>query len=532
MNTPHGSEDAARSQIGFLKDTLQRTSRRYADVQNALLDATLAFEQAKRTLDAFTAEAESLDATMVALRSDISSRQQAVERASLDARAARVRRILAHFPRELLYSIFVHGMQAIEEEVWPENTHRALTFYRDQVRFPFNLASVNRQWRNLALHSPALWTFLGVGPLEGGSDAANLAYVDMMLLRSQRRPIDVYLGWAGCSWSGSVHYADIMDAVGRHANRWRRASITVPGGTPESSLHFLRLPMPALQGLALSQVDENWLSTSTPSAYLPFCPSLRWLDNSLLFTVPRSPLGKLTHFHICVPDSSTSHDVWSLFGMLPSVQEVGLDFMESGVADASTISPVPLTLSALRKFTIVGLWYRFFNWLAQLEMPVLQELRIQSVAIKTYSALFEKLGETVSTLSLDVVGALFPADYMPDIRKLAKLRKIVLHDCTAFGDDFSTVFASREAAGLPLLESIVIQEPALDEEGAAHVSTLMQSLHGARAASGAPAPLTLELVVAEAGNVPAWLLQQYQFAASQLEQRGHAEEDVGTTRRP
>lgn len=187
------SEDTARTQIEYLEDSLLRAEQRYSDAQNALGDAQVAFDEARRTLDALAAEVNTLDASRLSLRRDISSRRRALETARHDARAVRLRRLLGNFPCELLRCIFLEAIQCIEREVWPENEDWGGTCTDDHRRIPFFLASINRGWRDVAIHTPALWTFVAVKSLDDRDGSADLAYVKLLLKRSKRNRLDIVL---------------------------------------------------------------------------------------------------------------------------------------------------------------------------------------------------------------------------------------------------------------------------------------------------------------------------------------------------
>ncbi|EJD44939.1 hypothetical protein AURDEDRAFT_184946 [Auricularia subglabra TFB-10046 SS5] len=507
------AEDNAPVHLEYLEDSLRRADLHYSDVQRAVVDAQFAFDKAKQTLDALAAEAEALDASRFALRHDIRSARSAIAEAHRDAQTARVRRLLGNFPHELLRCIFLEATRCIDAEVWPDNELWGTQYDWEHPKIPFMLAAVTRQWRDVALQTPDLWTFLAVNSLEGGDDSAQLAYVKLVLGRSKRRPLDIFLLWQDSEWQRSPRYADILAAVGRHTHRWRRLSIATPADTPESALDIFRLPTPLLEGLGLFRHEDGpVLSLTASSTYLPFSPALRRLENTLFFSVPQTPLSRLTHLRASI-DASPSSAAWALLGMIQSIERLIIVFDDVQGEAAPGSAPGLLSMQNLRDFSLTGWCERFLPWTACLEMPNLDKLRFDSDIIDLFLPLFEKVAGTLRTLSINVIWSEEPfltADHVLHIQKLQKLQHLILQKCTVVGPGFSTIFASREAAGLPLLETITLDEPTLDETEAAHVSCLMQKLH-ARVVSGADDALAFKLIIEDEGNVPDWLIRQYKF---------------------
>lgn len=504
-------EDTALGQIEYLEDSLRRADVRYADVQRALRDAQTAFDAAKRTLDTVTAQADELVSSRLALRGDINSRRSALELARREAQALGVRRILGNFPHELLRCIFLAAVQS-REDVWPNSDDWGRRCKSEHIRIPFTLAAVSRQWRDVALQVPDLWTFMAVADCED-DDSPYLPYVKRLLARSKRHRLDVLLLWSDCRWETSEQYGEILAALGRHAHRLRRLSVTIPIGTPESALHLFRLPMPVLEGLKWLRAGPELLSSTAPSTYFPFCPQLRRVVNNVLFSIPLTPLPQICDLAAFI-DSSPLSAVWTFLGMLPSVQRLRLVFEDNPIEIPTGTPPGPLHFPKLEELCLLGLCDLFSPWTLSLEMPILQELRLEDDTIAIFPELFEKIADSLRTLAICVDSPQFSfADRIHDIRRLRNLRTIVVRDCTAVGRDFSTVFASREAAGLPLLETIWVRNVKLDESQAAHVSCLMRKLH-AHAASGADDALAFKFTVEKPDEVPDWLLRQYEFITS------------------
>ncbi|EJD42997.1 hypothetical protein AURDEDRAFT_114860 [Auricularia subglabra TFB-10046 SS5] len=172
-------------------------------------------------------------------------------------------------------------------------------------------------------------------------------------------------------------------------------------------------------------------------------------------------------------------------------------------------------MSHLLGLRLTGWCERLVPCVELLEMPVLQELLIEAETIEALSPLFDKVADTLSTLTLNAI----PEDIRyptAHIGKLRKLRHLVLLNCASLGRDFSTALASREAAGLPRLECITMRDPKLNEGHAAQVSSLMQRLH-AHAVSGAAGAVSFELSVENTDGVPEWFLRQYEFTTGDID---------------
>ncbi|EJD51067.1 hypothetical protein AURDEDRAFT_160209 [Auricularia subglabra TFB-10046 SS5] len=527
-------DDNCRSgELEFLQNILRDTSRRHVTVQEALSSARETLEQAQQAVDDLAAEDDSLRTRCAELSSQISTRRTALERATRQAKTARVRRLLARMPEELLQAIFLEHCDY--SEVWKEgdeNWGRSFWAPWDSAP-PFMLAAVNQRWRDIALRTSAIWTFVAVPNLNDTTGAMFLEYVRVVLERSRKRDLDVMLSWTDCSWEKTRFHRLVIAALCEHTHRWRRVSIAFPSKTPESVLRFLRMPLPRLEDLFLGNAKDvhghiaiGWSSTS--AAYLPCCPRLRRLRNAYLFIVPHQPYTELVYLSIHVDDHTPSHVLWNFLRMTPALQDLQLNFASECYNISGQNTPdSSLMLPKLWALGIYGQFDTFLPWVMALQMPCLYEFRTVNVeSLDALAALLDKFAESLTSLVIVEMhvddDAFSPeGNAMQYIRRLQRLRRVVFRDCTAIGPDIPAIFASREATGLPLLETVAVENPEMDDEEAAHLSSLMQALKaslelGEKDAVG----FTLK---AQEGDVPGWLINQYEYITGG---RGYAESAV------
>ncbi|EJD44937.1 hypothetical protein AURDEDRAFT_114251, partial [Auricularia subglabra TFB-10046 SS5] len=147
-------------------------------------------------------------------------------------------------------------------------------------------------------------------------------------------------------------------------------------------------------------------------------------------------------------------------------------------------------------------------------MPLLEQVEVIYLELlPLLTSQSDEIADRVTTL----VVCNLDSDYanlrtnLQHVRTLPKLRQVVFRDSAFVGADVAAAFATREAAGLPFLETVEFENPRLDEEQAAHLSALMQTLHATAHQAGA-VNFSLQ---AKAEDVPDWLLRQYAVLAGE-----------------
>lgn len=505
---PPSLEDLAHTRMEFLEDSLRRMDQRHASVTHALEDAREELERVKRNVDALSLEDEAMRASCAALRADIAALRVESEREKRELAAARARKVLAKFPLEIMQAIFLEA-SSLEHDLWPAGDRpvRKITYDPTDASTPFSIASVSRRWRTLALATPDIWTCITVGSF--GSDGSTcLERVEAMLSRSKERRICIMVCWASEDWDASAYYEKILDSLAEHAHRWRRVSLFFAHDTPESALDFLHRPMGYLEDLVISSDSSAVLDWSSPSKCLPLYPSLRRLDNNVLFSIPRQPLTKLIYLYL-IHDGGSPIDIWAVLRLAPSLVDLRIEVL-TVVRDWSTGPPPTVTLPVLRSLGLYGQWKPPATWLDSLQLPQLESLMFPINRLSTFSRMFDAVAQTVTSLEIEgaCAKAHFLATHVDELRKLPQLRHLIFSDCTFVGRDIPTALASREAAGLPQLKQISFPRPILDDKQAHHLANLMQSICAGTPHAQDGMAFSME---AKAGNVPDWLLQQYRF---------------------
>lgn len=514
-------ESPAVAELKYLRVNLRELRARLASTAKASLEAQDALERAQQVAADLANEERYLRTRCEELDRNIHGRHAALKRAMRERKMGRVQRLLGRFPVEMLQAIFVEATN-YTGDIWCTRAKYDIWTFPDypydQAVVPFALAAVNRQWRAVALRTPTLWTLIAVPNLDMEENTADFVkYVDLMLERSRNLALDLILCWHNCHWDQSVHYGDILDAIGSRAHRWRSLSLPLPVDTPEQALGVLRRPMPQLEDVYLTRAAEGGTSLLFPwaedaPAYIPFSPRIRCLHKTAFFHVPRLPLTGLRHLSFSVDDSVPINAIFQHVLLAPSLRELHVSCLSTPANDGTNPPLGPAVFPHLAVLGIAGNCLPLISGLTALDMPRLQEFRmINFEYFEEYSPLLDRIGETVTKLVCCDMGptdSILASD-MRFIRKLKQLRHLVFENCTHINSELPALLASRSAAGLPHLECISFEHPKMDEEQAGRVSALMLSLH-ALAATEKEGAVQFSLA-ADPDAVPVWLLQQYQF---------------------
>ena len=122
--------------------------------------------------------------------------------------------------------------------------------FEDRVKTEITISHVSRHWRDVAIHSPLLWTYIDVSPYQELDAIA--AYVQ----RSEMCALTVHYGHPeeeGIDANEGVLNA-YFDLVIPHVHRWKRVSLAAPSAVIEFiGLRFDLLAAPLLR--QLSRVD-------------------------------------------------------------------------------------------------------------------------------------------------------------------------------------------------------------------------------------------------------------------------------------
>ncbi|KAI6012733.1 hypothetical protein F5J12DRAFT_820113 [Pisolithus orientalis] len=116
------------------------------------------------------------------------------------------------------------------------------------VRWKGQLVEVSRQWRNVILHSPCLWTTIRVSP------SWNTARIEAHIMRSSKSPLDIEIS----PWRNSYVLKDRpllrrLELVVPCAERWR--SLTISSVVSSSTFRVLQ----RLDHLSLPSLTSVWI---------------------------------------------------------------------------------------------------------------------------------------------------------------------------------------------------------------------------------------------------------------------------------
>ncbi|KAH7099467.1 hypothetical protein BKA62DRAFT_641064, partial [Auriculariales sp. MPI-PUGE-AT-0066] len=93
------------------------------------------------------------------------------------------------------------------------------------ARVPYELASVSRQWRQICLTTPELWSHIYLPLYLNQSDLDSLS---CRLMRSGNHPLDIDVRNAEGRLLDDALFFRWLQLVQQHAHRWRRVRLQLP----------------------------------------------------------------------------------------------------------------------------------------------------------------------------------------------------------------------------------------------------------------------------------------------------------------
>ncbi|TFK73225.1 hypothetical protein BDN72DRAFT_894069 [Pluteus cervinus] len=134
-------------------------------------------------------------------------------------------------PDEVLALIFEWGA-ILSHQAWPLKAPSDKDWVPIRRCFPECVSQVNHYWRDLALSTPPLWSYMSIR-LRYGKETAIAAkktkWIDTYFSRSINQPLDLIID-TRLSWLYQwPHWT--MSKFTPHANRWRSLSIILPNNT-------------------------------------------------------------------------------------------------------------------------------------------------------------------------------------------------------------------------------------------------------------------------------------------------------------
>jgi F-box-like len=271
--------------------------------------------------------------------------------------------ITYNLPNELLSAIF---------EIGRSETSCPLSVLRfDQKPFEILISSVSRRWRNVALHTPQLWTDIKINVSKSAGDL-----LDLYLHRSVISLLDITLkstsadhcDRAGITDSENVKY--YVERLVPHVTRWQAFSIqNIFIGLLSQALSSLSdLSAPALRKLRVSVICREF-EPSTMGIFSGGAPLLSVLDlHGALILPPRGSVRSLEFGHrFCTfPHKGFMQLV------RPMQSLINLSIHSNVVSDSFSHSPIVFQ-------SVLSLDF----WLAGNHVGVLRSLRLPSLESMT-----------------------------------------------------------------------------------------------------------------------------------------------------
>ncbi|KAG7089957.1 hypothetical protein E1B28_011582 [Marasmius oreades] len=261
-------------------------------------------------------------------------------------------------PNELLALIFEQGSSLASRTrlqpkyplmpVRPVNT----------ISFMLTVLHVCHRWREVAMHTPSLWTSLLVShPMDVEAPDPNsnklVDWVENALKRSQNLPLDITIDCTHISPTSAIKQ------LIPESHRWRSLSIVVPG--PQSLpliLSTLReVDAPTLEGLEITanKVDRLPVTEQCPPFFIS-CPKLAHVRlNRVRLLWDANPLHHLTSLELRFVIWPDFLDLRQVFLRSPTLEHLVLHFDNYAFARLDREGRAPIPIPCLRSLEL-----RFF----------------------------------------------------------------------------------------------------------------------------------------------------------------------------
>ncbi|EJD39271.1 hypothetical protein AURDEDRAFT_171659 [Auricularia subglabra TFB-10046 SS5] len=298
-------------------------------------------------------------------------------------------RVLHSFPTELLVTIFEELCTARSNVYAGFRCIAPYDILRAEA--PFVLASVCRRWRQLALNTPWLWTYVGLGPYSSDAQWRCVRqYFDLCFTRSRDEPLEICLDLADAPDSRWFAMSGMLGILGAMSARWRIMLCGLPGAmimdhSFPAELERLFLGETPLLEEIVACIDDHavvnpWNSHTKFPRYLPRCPRLRAMRTDgchIICTAPHAVLGALVHLELQVSLPPTV--IWHMLQLAPGLEHLDLDITgepsDLWKHEWTASAPAAVHLAALRSLFVSGWAHELFAlWGSALTMPNLQKL--------------------------------------------------------------------------------------------------------------------------------------------------------------
>ncbi|KZV96948.1 hypothetical protein EXIGLDRAFT_732021 [Exidia glandulosa HHB12029] len=382
--------------------------------------------QSQRALDEAHNELAAARAKYAAVKveNDDLKKRRAVLDTGLTAVRALYRRSLwmEAVPNDILRMIFVARVE-MYDRYWPAIGEGEYNEARD--RGPFTLAAVCSRWRNLALATPCLWSYLGVHPEHAGDDgdlrAVDLAKFKLLLRRSESAALDVLLLRKRENAARTRNLGRVLSLLLKHSTRLRRVELDLPlGAEREPLMDLFKSPTTALTELCIVTHDDAW-DDDVCELYFPVAPKLRALELSFtgMFCSPRHP--GFAHLHtLKLWGKHLGYSPMAFISRAAQTLET-LQLSYSSFAHDEELDTVPLPLSFPRLSNLI--LTNADEFLSYIETPQLQKMTLHSDCVDgTLSPFLHTVAHSVTALTLE--GASMCEADLPVIGELTSLESL------------------------------------------------------------------------------------------------------------
>ncbi|KAJ7756350.1 hypothetical protein B0H16DRAFT_1315072 [Mycena metata] len=243
---------------------------------------------------------------------------------------------------------------------------------------PHLLCRICRQWRAIALSTPALWRAIRIDAFHNDSDAEQARKLEILktwLTRSNNSPLSLSLLGA-CN---SALLGDFIQAILAHRERWEHVDVVVP----PMDAHLMRGEMPLLRTLTFGPNLYHRGPTEASSSLFDHAPLLTdvVLVRNFFADQMRLPWAQLTHLNaLCLME-------WEVADMLreaprlisfevrvapnPSNRQEGVDVPVHRLLRDLILHPLQIRNPG----------YRQWNVLNRLILPALRRLQVSEAHI-------------------------------------------------------------------------------------------------------------------------------------------------------
>ena len=384
---------------------------------------------------------------------------------------------LFRIPNEVFQIVFQFAVEEEREQLRAEFSSSSLSFdgvddmRRTIPKCPFTLAAVCREWRNIALHTPKLWSYIRV-------------YTSVR--------ISAGTGWNASKscWVGKAAYerslqrakGAILELAVYQDLPGQIHSLSIPPGARISNIYLVRLGsvprwLPSCSRLSLFGHGNNPTLTVVQLPRFPTGPK----EISCVNVLPTFPsfVDSTTAFYFCSEKSSQMPNLNHLSEGLPNLKTLQLLLPDVAVSAAHATTTIPPTWKSLTTLIITSSVLPSLAVHAQgrLSLPSLTTLIFTNVFAPLSPSKFDSIKHIVQTLTSleihDISPSVKPSELRAFIDWMECLHTVVLHRAAAQ----KTVKALSLTPAKPI-KKLVIESTTLEGVGLHVYTALLESESG------------------------------------------------------